>query len=362
MPATSYTDMSAGAGGKHGIEQRGVARVVEGVVTATDATVNGGAAYSGVGTNLISPAFQDDLPEGEPRPRPTAHSHFLPSIAASPQPLVFAFNICSHAVHAPWTLVPDLERRADRFRLFDLSARPPADRQRRQPTMAAPGLRSSPASWLALLLLSCGLCHAASQTAPTPTITTAPVFIPDYPSKSWSIFRGSILSTNQTASETTYTIFCPTETPAACDISLEFPFIIVEGKSTLKFHGTLTSTYIADLECNMNGTTAATCSGYSSYASGYTNGPHTGPTEVSWTSTLSGSHVQWGTLTLTDKPSTTDNSLDVTPTDITVPTVASSVLYGPNITTTSSDASTPVGKRITALATAVALLIAVALA
>lgn len=47
---------------------------------------------------------------------------------------------------------------------------------------------------------------------------------------------------NQTASETTYTIFCPTETPAACDISLEFPFIIVEGQSTLKFHGTLTST------------------------------------------------------------------------------------------------------------------------
>lgn len=47
---------------------------------------------------------------------------------------------------------------------------------------------------------------------------------------------------NETASETTYTIFCPTAAQVACDLSLEFPFIIVEGPSTLKFHGTLTST------------------------------------------------------------------------------------------------------------------------
>ncbi|OAQ86781.1 hypothetical protein VFPFJ_00856 [Purpureocillium lilacinum] len=225
-----------------------------------------------------------------------------------------------------------------------------------------PGLRSSLAACLLLLLLDCTPCRAASQTAPTPTITTAPVFIPDYPSQSWSLFRGSVLSTNQTASETTYTIFCPTETPAACDISLEFPFIIVEGQSTLKFHGTLTSTYIADLACNMNGTTAATCSGYSSYASGYTNGHHTGPTEVSWTSTLSGTHVQWGVLTLTDKPTTTDNSLDVTPTDITAPTVASSVLYGPNITSTSSGGRETVDNRMLTVVAAAALLVAAVLA
>ncbi|UNI21851.1 hypothetical protein JDV02_007802 [Purpureocillium takamizusanense] len=223
--------------------------------------------------------------------------------------------------------------------------------------MPAPGLRSSLAACLLALSLRCSPCRATpSQTAPTPTITTAPVFIPDYPSQSWSLFRGSVLST--TASETTYTIFCPTDTPAACDISLEFPFIIVEGQSTLKFHGTLTSTYIADLACNMNGTTAATCSGYSSYASGYTNGHHTGPTEVSWTSTLSGSHVQWGVLTLTDKPTTTDNSLNVTPTDITVPTVASSVLYGPNITSTSAGGSTVVDRCLLSVAVGAALLVA----
>lgn len=44
------------------------------------------------------------------------------------------------------------------------------------------------------------------------------------------------------ASETTYTIFCPVETPPACDLSLEFPFIIIGGPHTVKFHGTVTST------------------------------------------------------------------------------------------------------------------------
>lgn len=47
---------------------------------------------------------------------------------------------------------------------------------------------------------------------------------------------------NATASQTTYTIFCPTETPQACDLSLEFPFVVVEGPNTVEFHGTYTST------------------------------------------------------------------------------------------------------------------------
>lgn len=181
---------------------------------------------------------------------------------------------------------------------------------------------------LALLLLaSASVCVADDDPTPTPTITAAPIFIPYYSEDQWSAMRGSILSTNKTASETTYTIFCPTAAQVACDLSLEFPFIIVEGASTLKFHGTLTSTYIADLECNMNGTTAATCSGYSSYRSGYTNGKYTGPTEVSWTSTFTGSNVHWGTLTLAQKPSETDDSLDVTGTDIAAPTVPSTAVY-----------------------------------
>jgi hypothetical protein len=47
--------------------------------------------------------------------------------------------------------------------------------------------------------------------------------------------------------------------------------------------------------------------------SGYTVGIHRGPTEIFWTSTLAGHEVQWGVLTLTDKPSTTE-SLDIMPT------------------------------------------------
>jgi hypothetical protein len=49
---------------------------------------------------------------------------------------------------------------------------------------------------------------------------------------------------NETASETTYTIFCPsseTETRPACGLALDFPFIIVGGPDTIMFHGTVTS-------------------------------------------------------------------------------------------------------------------------
>ncbi|KID78984.1 uncharacterized protein G6M90_00g024600 [Metarhizium brunneum] len=195
-------------------------------------------------------------------------------------------------------------------------------------------MASSRALALALLALL-KACNANDRgSTPTPTVTTAPIFIPYYSEEQWSAVRGSIVSMNQTATQTTYTIFCPTATQVACDLSLEFPFIIVEGPSTLKFHGTLTSTYIADLECNMKGTTAATCSGYSSYCSGYTNGKYTGPTEVSWTSTLTGSNIHWGTLTLADKPSETDDSLEVTATNIAVPTVPSSQTYNSTPTQT----------------------------
>lgn len=41
---------------------------------------------------------------------------------------------------------------------------------------------------------------------------------------------------------TTYTVFCPPQTPPACDIGLEFPFVFAEGPSTLQFHGTVHST------------------------------------------------------------------------------------------------------------------------
>lgn len=61
----------------------------------------------------------------------------------------------------------------------------------------------------------------------------------------------------------------------------------------------------ADLRCDLTGTTAAVCSGYSSLGAGFHEGPITGPTETTWTSTYSASAVEWGVLTLTSTPTTT---------------------------------------------------------
>ncbi len=51
------------------------------------------------------------------------------------------------------------------------------------------------------------------------------------------------------ANRTTYTIFCPQQTPQACNLALEFPFIFVEGPETVEFHGTYTSTlYVLSMD------------------------------------------------------------------------------------------------------------------
>lgn len=145
---------------------------------------------------------------------------------------------------------------------------------------------------------------------------------------------------NETASETTYTIFCPsseTETRPACGLALDFPFIIVGGPDTIMFHGTVTSMlYVppasrfrrklcvtlvsnkcvasrtANLECDLDDTTAATCSGYTSFKPNYySNRYSSGVTETSWTSTVSGTAVQWGTLTMAAVPTSKKEPLDV---------------------------------------------------
>ncbi|ROT40559.1 hypothetical protein SODALDRAFT_321886 [Sodiomyces alkalinus F11] len=159
---------------------------------------------------------------------------------------------------------------------------------------------------LSLCLLTCG-SRAEDET-------TVPIFLPYYSSKSWSLVRGSIVTSN--ADETIYTIFCAPQTISHhCDLALEFPFIFAEGDQTLRFEGTRTSTYTVNLECQLGGTTAATCSAYSSLRSGYVAGIHTGPTEVTWESTLSGTEVQWGILTLAEQPTeTTTNDLLSPPT------------------------------------------------
>ncbi|KAL2754442.1 hypothetical protein ACRALDRAFT_2028858 [Sodiomyces alcalophilus JCM 7366] len=170
-----------------------------------------------------------------------------------------------------------------------------------------------PQPFLALLSL-CLATGGSRAEEETSAPVTAPVFLPYYSSKSWSLVRGSIVTSN--ADETTYTIFCAPQTASHnCDLALEFPFIFAEGNQTLRFDGTKTSTYTVNLECKLGGTTAATCSAYSSLRSGYIAGIHTGPTEVTWESTLTGTEVQWGTLTLAEQPTeTTTNDILSPPT------------------------------------------------
>lgn len=107
--------------------------------------------------------------------------------------------------------------------------------------------------------------------------------------------------------KTTYTIFCPDANPPTCDLSLEFPFILIQGPGSIQFHGTHTSTLTANLECTLHGSTEATCSGYSSYKEGYNNGAYDGPLETSWTSTFSGTEVEWGVLTMAEMPHDDDD-------------------------------------------------------
>ncbi|KAF4976338.1 hypothetical protein FZEAL_6982 [Fusarium zealandicum] len=163
---------------------------------------------------------------------------------------------------------------------------------------------------LALLALSA----AGSASEEPPTITTAPIFLPYYSEESWSVVRGSIVSSSALqdaeAQETTYTIFCPDATdanPPECELSLEFPFVLIEGPETVRFHGTHTSTLTANLECTLHGKTEATCSGYSSFADGYDDGVNKGPTEVTWTSTFSGDEMEWGVLTMAELPHDPDS-------------------------------------------------------
>lgn len=95
-------------------------------------------------------------------------------------------------------------------------------------------------TWLALLALD-SVAYAEQEP---PTITTAPIYLPYYNEESWSLVRGSVISSDEEARETTYTIFCPDTDdsgPPECDLSLEFPFILVEGPGTVRFHGTHTS-------------------------------------------------------------------------------------------------------------------------
>lgn len=163
-----------------------------------------------------------------------------------------------------------------------------------------------------ILVTLVALCAVTSATE-DPTVTTAPIYLPGYNKESWSLVRGSVIASQPESYKTTYTIFCPDSNPPTCDLSLEFPFILVQGPDSIQFHGTHTSTLTANLECTLHGSKEATCSGYSSYKEGYNNGAYDGALETSWTSTFTGTDVEWGILTMAGMPHD-DDSWDITAT------------------------------------------------
>ncbi|PSR81415.1 hypothetical protein BD289DRAFT_343390, partial [Coniella lustricola] len=124
--------------------------------------------------------------------------------------------------------------------------------------------------------------------------TTAMVYVPGYRSGSWEDLAGSVITSDSTA--TTYTVFCTDSED--CAIAGRMQFAFAEGPSTFKYSGQIASMWTAEMACELASTTAATCTEYTSYGSGYRHGNLTGPTELSQTETYSGSEVQWGVLTL----------------------------------------------------------------
>ncbi|KAJ9162160.1 hypothetical protein NKR19_g1505 [Coniochaeta hoffmannii] len=169
------------------------------------------------------------------------------------------------------------------------------------------------------VLVAVGLVVATAR-AQIPTenplvATTVPVFLPGYGEGDWEALRGSIIASDDIA--TTYTLFCVEQTPPSCVLDTDVPLRFAEGASTLRFDGTQQGQLTAHLSCNLAGSTAATCTGSSSYGTGFREGSVTGPTQTVWTKTLTGSEIKWGALTLTTPPAqpATTNLDDPTPVD-----------------------------------------------
>ncbi|KAK3390242.1 hypothetical protein B0H63DRAFT_109557 [Podospora didyma] len=149
-------------------------------------------------------------------------------------------------------------------------------------------------SLIAWLLLALLCVVSPSETA----ATTISVFLPEYRDSDWAALRGSAISSWKDKSETIYTIFCAEQAPT-CQIAGDIPFIFSEGPRTLSYGGSAAGIITADLRCELAGTTAATCTGSSSFGPNYRQGSLTGPTQTVWTKTFSGSaEVTWGVLTL----------------------------------------------------------------
>ncbi|SPQ25232.1 7a14c49c-b90d-442b-97a8-75d98e959c6e [Thermothielavioides terrestris] len=152
---------------------------------------------------------------------------------------------------------------------------------------------------LLLLALACRYAAAGSADNQTTTTTAVSVYLPEYSDSDWAALRGSIISSDE--SVTAYTVFCADQAPS-CQIAGALPFVFTEGAHTLVYTGSDPGTLTADLRCQLEGTTAATCTGSSSLGANDREGTLTGPTQVAWTKTFAAADVTWGVLTLSTPP------------------------------------------------------------
>lgn len=158
---------------------------------------------------------------------------------------------------------------------------------------------------LSLSLLPIAVVAAAQQSV------SVSVFVPGYRASAWEGLRGSVITSDD--SETLYTIFCADQTANNCQIDGDLPFTFAEGPKTLHFSGADPGTITAALDCQLQGTTAAVCRGYSSFGEDYY--AVTGATETAWTRTMSGDDIHWGILTLSS-PAPPPDTVDIDGTPI----------------------------------------------
>ncbi|KAK4462257.1 hypothetical protein QBC42DRAFT_268237 [Cladorrhinum samala] len=141
------------------------------------------------------------------------------------------------------------------------------------------------------------ICTAASAVASGVSgQSTVSVYLPEYRENDWAVLRGSIISKGSSA--TAYTVFCG-EQSEGCQIAGDLPFVFTQGPDTLIYSGAAPGTLTADLECKLDGLTAATCTGSTSLGPNQWQGTLTGPTQTAWTKTFTGPQVTWAALTLT---------------------------------------------------------------
>lgn len=144
----------------------------------------------------------------------------------------------------------------------------------------------------------------AGDSSPASTVS---VWLPGWDSASWKNLQGTIVTT--IGEDTSFSIFCEAQTVEEC--IMIGPVTFTEGPKSLHYHYD-DSTVSVDIECALEGTSAATCTGSTSRSL-----TTSGLAESVISSTVyTGSGLQWVPLVLTTPPETTA-TLDVTATPIT---------------------------------------------